>query len=69
MCPCDGLRGAEHVEGSEAALEQSARAARSDDSGLCCKGHNALVRLVEEHGADNLSGRVLNKVDKLVVGE
>ena len=66
---CDGLRGTEYIGRSEAALEQAARAARSDDSGLCCKGHDALVCLVVEHGADNLTGCVFNKIDKLVAGE
>ena len=69
MCQRDGLRGAEHVGGSEASLEQATRAARSDDSGLGCHRHEMLVCAVVEHGAGNLSGCVLNKVDKFVAGE
>gem|GEM_PF-5173864 len=65
----DGLRGAEYIGRSEAAFEQTARAARSDDGGLCCKGHDALVCLVVEHGAGNLSGCAFNKVYKLVSWE
>ena len=69
VCQRDGLRGAEHVGGSEASLEQATRAARSDDSGLSCHRHEMLVCAVVEYGADNLSGRVLNKVYELVAGE
>ena len=69
VCQRDGLRGAEHVGGSEASLEQATRAARSDDSGLGCHRHEMPVCAVVEYGADNLSGCVLNKVDKLVAGE
>ena len=69
VCQRDGLRGAEHVGGSEASLEQATRAARSDDGGLGCHRYEMLVCAVVERGADNLSGRVLNKVDKLVAGK
>ena len=69
VCQRDGLRGAEHVGGSEASLEQATRAARSDAGGLGCHRYEMLVCAVVERGADNLSGRVLNKVDKLVAGK
>ena len=69
VCQGDGLRGAEHIGRSEAALEQSARASGGDDGGFSCQRHEMLVCAVVERGADNLSVLIFNKVNKLMAGE
>ena len=65
----DGLRGAEHIRRRKAALKQSARAARSNNSGICRNGHEVLLGAVVEHSSGDSAGCVLNKVDKLMAGE